>query len=61
MIAEQNPGLFAVILDEVAKRAGFSWRDSYAAFEPIDAVLDEGKTWTDLLQWQTQNFDIAME
>lgn len=47
---EEYPGLLVVILDEVARRAGFTWRDSYAA---IDDMPIQGRTYTELLQWTT--------
>jgi Ligand-gated ion channel len=60
-IPMSNPGLFAVILDELAKRAEFEWRNSFFAYPPLDPLTDGNKTWTDILTWAIDTFDIAME
>lgn len=59
VIDEENPGLFAIILDELARRAGFSWRNSYGVVLPINSTTDGNKTWTDLLLWEVETFDIS--
>ncbi|KAL7566316.1 hypothetical protein ACA910_013639 [Epithemia clementina (nom. ined.)] len=59
VIDADKPGLFAIILDELARRAGFAWRKSYGVVDPIDAVVDGNRTWTDLLEWETQSYDVA--
>ena len=56
-----NPGLFALILDELAKRAEFEWRNSFVAYSPLHPVEDVNRTWTDILDWAIDTFDIAME
>ena len=62
MIKETDPGLFVVMMDEVARRAGFSWRNSFAAIDPLDSETDgPNVTWTDLLKWEVRNFDIAAD
>ena len=52
-----DPGLVVEILDEVAFRGGFAWRDSFT-FEgnPYSA---QGKTWTDLLLWSIETYDVS--
>jgi Ligand-gated ion channel len=60
-IKENDPGLFVVILDEIARRGGFRWRNTYSAIDPIDAALDGNKTWSDLLVWETEHFDISAD
>jgi hypothetical protein len=40
--------LFAKILDELGRRAGFSWRNSFGVVKPIDALEDGNRTWSDL-------------
>ena len=60
-IKEENPGLFVVILDEIARRGGFSWRNSFAAIDPLDSTIQVGKSWTDLLEWEVDSFDIAAD
>ena len=52
-----RPGLQAVILDEIAKRGQFTWRNSFAAVE--DSPVD-GTTYTDLLNWTTIHYDIMI-
>jgi hypothetical protein len=61
-IPTDNMGLFAIIMDELARRAKFSWRNSYAAIRAIDLSAENvNKTWTDLLEWQVNTFDISVE
>jgi hypothetical protein len=40
--------LFAKILDELGRRAGFSWRNSFGVVSPIVALEDRNRTWSDL-------------
>ena len=62
MIHPQDPGLFAVVLDEVARRAGFQWRHSFATAGPLNATTDGANTtWTDILKWGVDTFDISVE
>ena len=37
-IKPKDPGLFVVISDEVARRAGIQWRNSFAAIPPLDSA-----------------------
>jgi len=60
-IKEADPGLFVVILDEIALRAGFSWRNSFVEVVPLNATVHVNKTWTDVLKWETDHFDIAAD
>ncbi|CAB9506831.1 receptor subunit 1 [Seminavis robusta] len=53
---EANPGLAAVLMDELARRAGFTWRNSYGITE--GPPPGSGKTWTNLLLWGTDYFDV---
>ena len=52
-----DPGVMIEIWDELAKRAGFSWRDSFAFYNtpPSD------KDWTDLLLWSIDAFDVSLD
>ena len=50
----QEAGFVVEVLDELAKRAGFTWRDSYAIF---DAPEEFGKTWTELV---VSNFETSL-
>ena len=54
-------GLYTSILDELARRAGFSWKNSYVATTPLDPEIDFGKSWTDVLHWQVDHFDISFD
>jgi hypothetical protein len=60
-IREGYPGLYAVILDEVSRRAGFQWRNSFGTFSPLDIQQDVNKTWTDILLWGIEVYDISVE
>jgi hypothetical protein len=55
-----HPGLIGVLLDELADRAGFKWRNSFGVIE--DVALPKGNktyTYTDLLVWSVSSFDIS--
>lgn len=54
---DDEPGLFVVLLDELARRAGFQWRNSFRTVDPPPA----GVSWTELLQWEVQHYDIAVD
>jgi Ligand-gated ion channel len=58
-INENDPGLLGVIMDEVARRGGFYWRNSFATFSPLNSTEDENKTWTDILTWGIETFDVS--
>jgi hypothetical protein len=57
-LPERNPGVAVLMLDEIARRAGFSWRNSYGAGKALN-VNDGNKTWTDLLKWSVDFYDIS--
>jgi hypothetical protein len=55
------PGMFPRILDEMAGRGNFTWRQSFGivtdqSFKSFEQ--HSNKTYTDLLHWGTQNYDI---
>ncbi|CAB9518315.1 receptor subunit 1 [Seminavis robusta] len=54
-IDANNPGHQVDVLDELARRAGFTWRDSFGTtgFLPPDTT----RTYTDLLMWGADYFD----
>ena len=58
-IPENNPGIMAVILDELAKRAGFTWRNRFGSGTGINTAEDGNKTFGDLLIWSTDTYDIS--
>ena len=56
-IDEEDPGLVAVILDELSERAGFTWRNSYGDnYGPA-----ANKTWTELVAWAVEVFDVSVD
>lgn len=56
-IDEDNPGIIADILDELASRGGFTWRNSFGVLEDPG----EGRTWTEMLVWATGQYDVAVD
>jgi hypothetical protein len=54
-----DPGLIAVLLDKLADRAGFKWRNSFGVIEDIALPKDKTYTYTDLLVWSVSSFDIS--
>lgn len=52
-----DPGIMIEMLDEVARRGEFTWRDSFIVTQPPS----KGKTWMDLLMWEINNYDVAAE
>jgi hypothetical protein len=56
-IDKEDPGLVAHILDELAKRGSFTWRNSFAVTEgPGD-----NHTWTELLDWAIESYDVSVD
>jgi hypothetical protein len=55
---QKHTGFMIEVLDEVARRAGFTWRNSYTFFEAPETY---GKSWTDLLLWQISSYDLSGE
>ena len=61
-IPEENPGLFVIVLDELARRAGFHWRDSFVAIDAVDMSNENrNRSQSELLEWQVNNFDISVD
>lgn len=56
-ITLETPGVMIEIWDELAKRAGFSWRDSFAFYNTPSGDKD----WTDLLLWSIDAFDVSLD
>ncbi|CAJ1947337.1 unnamed protein product [Cylindrotheca closterium] len=52
-------GIVAEIMDELAVRAGFTWRDSFGIYDVPSGGVNE--TWTDLLVWSTDTYDITID
>jgi len=60
-IRAEDPGIFVVLLDEIARRAGFRWRDSFGLVKALNSEEDGNKTWADLLEWEVETFDLSVE
>ena len=58
---EEELGFTAKILDELAKRANFTWRTKYASGPFLTEANDGNRTYTDLLLWGTDRFDIVAD
>jgi hypothetical protein len=56
-IIENRPGFTVEILNEVAKRAEFSWRNSFGV---ANVTQIGNRTMDDLLQWTAQTYDISV-
>jgi hypothetical protein len=56
-IPTQDPGILVVLLDEVAARGGFTWRESYGVL----SVADRGnRTFSELVKWSVETYDIIV-
>ena len=55
-----NPGIAADIMDELARRGKFTWRDTFGVFyDPAGSSYNE--SWTDLLVWGTDVYDVNVD
>jgi Ligand-gated ion channel len=55
-IDETKTGILELLLDELADRAGFTWRDSFGVqYGPEDG------SWLELLLWGTESYDISCD
>ena len=52
-----NPGLMAELLDDIAARAGFTWRQSFGVMESPESL---NITWTNMLLWGVETYDIGI-
>jgi hypothetical protein len=53
------PGLTVDILDELARRGQFTWRNSFGVSGVDDAVGQAGKNFDDILLWALETYDVA--
>jgi hypothetical protein len=60
-IHPEDPRLLVKIMDEVAKRSGFTWRNRFGIFRPLDPNIDGNRTWADILLWSIDVYDISAE
>ena len=58
-IPTEEVGLTTMVLDELAERAGFTWRNSFGTGRWVNE--EENKTWTDVLVWATDHYDVAAD
>jgi len=60
-----NPrGMIATMLDELARRGGFFWRDSFVAYDTntVNVLVGEGAgKWDRMLNWTISNFDLSVD
>ena len=57
-IPKTNPGLMADLLDKLAERAGFTWRQSFGVME--SPATKENRTFTEALLWGVETYDVAI-
>lgn len=61
VVSEDSPPLHAKIMDAIALKAGFEWRNSFGVIEPLDGRdINNNQTWGEILHWSTMVFDISM-
>lgn len=58
IIEPTNPGIMAVLLDELAERGGFTWRNSFGITPRL--LPNSNRSYTELLVWGTDNFDVLV-
>ncbi|GFH55630.1 hypothetical protein CTEN210_12105 [Chaetoceros tenuissimus] len=57
-INQDNPGLMVKLLDEIALRGKFTWRDTFV-WEDYNAMAVAEKDWTDFVFWSVSNYDMS--
>ncbi|KAL3936392.1 MAG: hypothetical protein SGBAC_008283 [Bacillariaceae sp.] len=64
-LSTSNPtGMIATMLDELARRGGFYWRESFVAYDTgtVNALVGEGAgKWDRMLNWTISNFDLSVD
>lgn len=64
-LSQSNPtGMIANLLDQLASRAGFEWRNSFVAYNTTttDVLFGTGNgKWDRMLNWATSNFDLSVD
>lgn len=61
ILDDYDPGLFVNILDQLAKRAGFEWRDNFGAgLTPSMDPDHPNASFTDVLTWGVDTYDISI-
>lgn len=54
-------GLTPQILDDLAQRAGFNWRNRFSVGTQINEEQDGNKTYSDLIEWVVNVYDIGAD
>ena len=54
---KEYPGLMPILMDEVARRGKFTWRNSYFIH---GSNVPSDKSWTDMLVWIVDYYDVAV-
>ena len=60
-IKETNPGFIAHVLDEVASRGNFTWRQSFGITYGPTTSEYPNKTWTELGVWSIDMYDFSAD
>ncbi|CAJ1948889.1 unnamed protein product [Cylindrotheca closterium] len=64
-LSPSNPrGMIATMLDELGRRGGFSWRNSFVAYDTntVNALVGEGDgKWDRMLNWTISTFDLSVD
>jgi hypothetical protein len=62
VIDADQPGILVEMMDEMALRAGFTWRNSFGLLDlsTIEHDLAQNTTLDDLLQWTVESFDVSV-
>ena len=58
-IDPEYPGIVANILDYVAERANFTWRDSFAVYSSDDK--GPNRTWNEMIVWASDTYDLSVD
>ena len=64
-IDPDHPGIVAELLDYVAERGNFTWRDSFGVYSQSDLNYNDGsgvnKTWDDMIVWSAEHYDLSVD
>ena len=53
------PGIVPRLLDYVAERGNFTWRDSFGVYTTADK--GENNTWDDMILWSAETYDLGVD
>jgi len=71
-VESKNPkGMMVDLLDDLAERAGFAWKNHFIVYDADDSVamfenngeakIDGKLKWDLMLEWATENFDLSVD